>query len=101
MCYSACTVIFAAGTERRAHPSASFLFHGVSFYGVPPTPEVLREVARLRNHMISKIAAADADLAEVLTSSGIFDHPVGAMLTGQTLADTGGGFLRLLVGRGR
>lgn len=86
-CQSACTTIFAAGSQRFADPQANFMFHGSrNFLQMPYLPAITREIPddpsldedfRAFPVLVAKLKSMDAfgsSAPKSGSAQGVFDH---------------------------
>jgi hypothetical protein len=97
-CQSSCAVVFAAGAERRAAPSALFMFHAPRFTGDRRDPiAALRREEAAEAHYLAALAAADPGLVRRLKERGVFDGAAPGFLRGRELSAPAGSFVTALL----
>lgn len=100
-CQSACTTIFAAGSQRFADPQAAFMFHGSrNLLQMPYLPAITREIPddptlekdfRAFPVLVAKLKSMDAFASSAPKSGsaqGIFDHLDPSFLTLREVSET-------------
>jgi len=100
-CQSACTTIFAAGSQRFADPKAFFMFHGSrNFLQMPYLPVITREIPddpaiekdfRAFPVLVAKLKSMDAFASSAPKSGsaqGVFDHLDPNFLTLREVRET-------------
>lgn len=95
-CNSACVVIFAAGTTRRAAPDSEFLLHGVSYAGLSDTPEIATVRRRYVEDFHKAIDHADRQFGQYVRRHGIIENNLNMTFSGRQLYEAFGSFITSL-----